>query len=172
MNKQHGWTQHGGFTLIELLVVVLIISILAAVALPQYNNAVTKARATEAILALKAIATAEKAYFLANEEYATDLNQLDIKYPQLNTHYWRPVNIYHENSPDDDYVISDFSISIVRKDWAVGFSYYLKTDEIACVVSSVADKPEEATSFCKLFASTSATCHSLDADDGNTCYYL
>ena len=57
-----------GFTLIELLVVVLIIGILASIALPQYQKAVTKSRFSEAMSNLRTIYQANRVCFMENTE--------------------------------------------------------------------------------------------------------
>ena len=51
-------TMQKGFTLIELMIVVAIIGILAAVALPAYQNYTNRAKFTEVILATNAAKTA------------------------------------------------------------------------------------------------------------------
>ena len=73
--------KNAGFTLIELLVVVLIIGILAAVALPQYQMAVSKSRYVQAMSAADALYKGIQVYYMANGEYPATLDVLDIDVP-------------------------------------------------------------------------------------------
>lgn len=77
-----------GFTLIELLVVVLIIGILASVALPQYEKAVEKSRATQALTLLKSVYQAQLIYKMANGTFASSFDDLDINTSWTGTSKW------------------------------------------------------------------------------------
>ncbi len=89
-----------GFTLIELLVVVLIVGILAAVALPQYNRAVTKARGNEALEAMNALDKALAVYYLEHGTYeGANVQTLDVQLPELkHFRYVVGTNIFENGS--------------------------------------------------------------------------
>ena len=57
------------FTLIEVLVAILIIGVLAAIAVPQYQKAVEKARLLQNISTVRALYDALERYRLVNDSY-------------------------------------------------------------------------------------------------------
>ena len=67
-----------GFTLVELVIVALIIGILAAIAVPNYQKYVARARRTEAWKDMSQIAMLEENYFANHptEGYTDDLDEL------------------------------------------------------------------------------------------------
>ena len=96
------------FTLIELLVVVLIIGILAAVALPQYQKAVEKSKASQAFVVLKSVQQAFEAYRLANGSYPTKFEDTAISLPSMTGHV--------DQLPANDDQTMD---TISDKDWSL-----------------------------------------------------
>ncbi len=102
-----------GFTLIELLVVVLIIGILAAVALPQYNKAVEKSRVAEARVNLN---TMRKNYELCVLEYGDSDDNECNKYQEFILNHLT-IPLPGEFETDIDNCPSAGSSCFKTKDW-------------------------------------------------------
>jgi type IV pilus assembly protein PilE len=58
-----------GFTLIEMMVTVVIVSILATIAIPNYRDFVTRGRITEATTALGDMRSQMEKYYMDNRTY-------------------------------------------------------------------------------------------------------
>ena len=63
-----------GFTLVELMITMLIIGILAAIAIPAYNDSVRKSRRSDAMTALAAVQQAQERWRGSNASYSTSFS--------------------------------------------------------------------------------------------------
>ena len=113
------------FTLVELLIVIIIIGILAAVAVPQYQGMIAKTKMAELYVAVNAVIKAEEVFYAEHGFYAAtssphpgyDLpytidqagldafsNVLDLTMPGLNSIFTYAVVYYAVNNGSRIYV--------------------------------------------------------------------
>lgn len=69
--NHHTMKTSRGFTLIELMIVVAIVAVLAAIAVPAYNNQVRKAQRAEARSALQQVTLLQEKWRADNPTYGT-----------------------------------------------------------------------------------------------------
>ncbi len=77
-----------GFTLIEVMITVVIVTILAAVALPSFLDSVRKSRRSEAFTALSAMQLAQERYRSNNATYASTLTLINTVTPTVPKGYY------------------------------------------------------------------------------------
>ena len=85
-----------GFTLIELLVAIALVAVLAAIAIPSYQDTIRKSRRAEAKALLLEVAQLQERHFTEFGQYAITFNDGDVDEDNLN------IDV---NSENDHYAI-------------------------------------------------------------------
>ena len=149
------------FTLIEVLIVVLIIGILAAIAVPQYQKAVEKSKAMQALALLRTLYQAADAVELSTGQWPSNTNQLDINIPDLGEDPEWHISLQKNDSQ------GSAGVRIKRKKGkykGTNFTIYkrhpyigtIPTDKILCIEAKINSSPVfsgEQGSYCsKIFA--------------------
>jgi len=118
-----------GFTLVELMIVVAIISLLAALAIPQYYSFRCKAKQSEAKDSLGMLAKCQEAYFFEYDTYSNDKDR--IGFYMIGTPYYS----YEIVSADQETFIAKASAYFDEQldTWIIDDTFNLKNDPNACI---------------------------------------
>ncbi len=116
--------RNSGFSLVELMIVIVIIGVLAAVAVPIYNNNVMKAKMSEADASLGSIRTQLRVYYGENGTYPTEATAVqvvgqdwnDINSGELNGKYFSDTSYTYLSAAGTDYTITCKAGTILEAD--------------------------------------------------------
>lgn len=100
--KRHSFIP--GFTLIELLIVVAIIGILAAIAVPNFQNAQIRAKIARTHADLRSVKTALESYQVDNNRYPPDAVEAHVSFTLFQ--HFRPLTTpiaYMASVPEDEF---------------------------------------------------------------------
>ncbi|MBR4356013.1 MAG: type II secretion system protein [Elusimicrobiaceae bacterium] len=103
MKKEN--TLRAGFTLIEMLVVVLIIGILASIAVPWYQKAMERSRASEGIMVLKSVAAAISSYQLSTGSFPQTFDELSVDVSWTGNEKWSTIAGVKDTRSNGDWSI-------------------------------------------------------------------
>jgi len=156
-----------GFTLIELLVVVLIIGILAAIALPQYQKAVDKSRVAEAVSLLDSLGKAEEIFYMGNGSYTQNMDDLDISLPKAtgDTETMRNTKNFRFSTADTAAVSPTTFIGKATPQWKYPGASLTLTLTATEGPQRTCEDPG-ATGFCKLMNTMGYTAASTGGNGG------
>lgn len=105
-----------GFTLIELMIVVAIVGILAAIAIPAYQDYTIRAKITEGLNAVSPARQAVSEYYIVNGAMPSDANTAG--FPTGTSGDLVDGLSYHFSSDTDGIVIVDMNASLLGGDSA------------------------------------------------------
>jgi len=119
--------KNNGFSLVELMIVIVIIGVLAAVAVPIYNNNVTKAKMSEADAALGSIRTQLRVYYGENGDYPTvspagyviGATWNDIKTGEITGAYFSDSSYTYLSADGTDYTLTCAAGTVLGSDRAL-----------------------------------------------------
>ena len=148
-----------GFTLLELLIVVLIISILAAIALPQYKITVAKSKFATVKNLTRDLKSSAERFYLTHDNYNYTYNDLDMSYHITGLYNTdTSLYIYFENNIHCNMWQTENKFACYVTIYGKQVGYYLQASGLKGCVAFSRDEDDIINKLCKIETGKAPSC--------------